>query len=186
MQSISKEWGGLPRDLSAGFQWKNNKNYFFQGDTYWRFSERWLLFLDADDAEDAVHQLLIHPQGVHYRPSRTKEHSEVLVRMSKSIDSIYLLDRPPMYKILHWCGLSQKCSQYIFKIYFDWFLKCISSTEGVCTHTGLFDFDSLGASYFLFAIPSIPSIPSLIRWEPPSSSWWKIETVAQKVFLRSQ
>jgi len=39
-QSILKEWGGLPRDLSAGFLWKNGKNYFFQGDTYWRFSER--------------------------------------------------------------------------------------------------------------------------------------------------
>jgi len=39
-QSILKEWGGLPRDLSAGFLWKNNKNYFFKDDTYWRFSER--------------------------------------------------------------------------------------------------------------------------------------------------
>jgi len=39
-QSILKEWGGLPRDLSAGFLWKNGKNYFFKGDTYWRFSER--------------------------------------------------------------------------------------------------------------------------------------------------
>ena len=43
IQSILKEWGGLPRDLSAGFLWKNNKNYFFKDDTYWRFSERWLL-----------------------------------------------------------------------------------------------------------------------------------------------
>jgi len=39
-QSILKNWGGLPRDLSAGFLWKNNKNYFFKGDTFWRFSER--------------------------------------------------------------------------------------------------------------------------------------------------
>ena len=48
MQSIQREWEGLPRgDLSAAFLWKNKKNYFFKGDNYWRFSERWL-FIGQD------------------------------------------------------------------------------------------------------------------------------------------
>ena len=35
-----KVWRGLPKVITAAFQWKNGRTYFFSGDKYYRYNDQ--------------------------------------------------------------------------------------------------------------------------------------------------